>query len=287
MGFGIDLSNHTELETRTLIDQASQLVNMYCAVPSTPSRHDFRGGTVTGEQHRWPLPDLTFSDQTSRRVYPLHQPLRSITKFVVHFTNTYTVEVDPTNLYVNQTYSWAEVVSIAAIVSGVYPVGINFGLYTPVAEIDYTYGWQIPVTGEVLSATDSTHVYQAANQFWLASSTPKVYVNGVLQSTGYTTDFTEGTVTFTTALLDTDVVTLDYTTTLPSGIAMATGHLAATFMSEGDLIAKGMGNLASIRVEEVELRRFANNTTGTKAMIESLDPAVGIYLNDFLYMTVR
>lgn len=286
MAFGTDLTGHTDLEIRSVIDQASQLVNSYCAVPVTPARHDFRGGTVSGEQHRWVLPDLTFTDMRGRRVYPLHRPVQAITSFKVKFTNTYQVTVDPANLYVNEVEGWAEVVSIAAIVSGVYPVGINFGLYTPVAEIDYTYGWQFPVIGEVLSPTDDTVVYQAANQFWAAGATVAVRVNGTTV-TNYTTDSTEGTVTFATALDDTDLVVLDYTYTLPPPIAMATGHLAATFLNEGDLVAKGLGNLSSIRVEEIELRRTYRPETRTSALLETIDPAVAMYLADYQYMTVR
>jgi hypothetical protein len=287
MGFGIDMSNHTELEIRSVINQASNLVNSYCAVPLLPNHHDFRGGTVVKEQHRWPLPALNFTSQTSRRVYALHQPIKEVTSFSVNFTNTYKVTVDPVNLYVNRIESWAEVVSIAAIISGVYPVGINFGLYTPIAEMDYTYGWEFPVVKEYLSPTDSTIVYQAANQFWLVGSTPQVYVNNALQTTGYTCNFNEGTVTFGTALNDADEVTVSYISTLPEAIAMATGHLTATFMAEADLIGKGMGNLSSIKVEEVELRRFAGHTTGTRAMVDSIDPAVGTYLSDFIYLTAR
>ena len=285
MAFGTDLTGHTDLEIRSVIDQASQLINTYCAVPTTPYRHDFRGGSVTKEQHRWQLPDLTMTDMRGRRVYPYHSPVREITGFRVKFTNTYQVTVDPANLYVNQTENWAEVVSIAAVISGVYPVGINFGLYTPIAEIDYTYGWQFPVVGEILSPLDATIVYQATNQFWLFGAPVTVRVNDVVVTT-YTYDIVEGTVTFNAMLDDSDRVTLDYTYTLPAPIALACGHLTATFLNEGDLVGKGLGNLASIRVEEVELRRTYRPDT-TQGLIQTIDPAVAIYLSDYLYLSVR
>lgn len=288
MGMGNDTSTVSDITLRSLIDQAAQLVNSYCAVPATPQRHDFRGGAVVGEQHRWPLPEMTFSNQSSRRVYPFHQPLRAITNFTVKFTNTYSVNVDPANLYVNATESWAEVVSIAAIVSGVYPVGINFGLYTPVAEVSYTYGWRYAVTSELLQATSGAFtVYQAPNQFWATDVVPVVRVNGSIVGTGFTLDYTEGTVTFSPAKITTDVVTLDYTYTMPSAIAWATAMLTSKLLAESDLIAKGMGNLASIRVEEVELRRTYRPEGGTRALVESMDPVAATYLSDFLYMTVR
>jgi hypothetical protein len=287
MGLGNDLTDVNDLRLRSVIDQASQLVNTYCAVPASPNRHDFRGGTIVGEQHRWPLPTMNFTDQTSRRVYPYHQPLRTITSFAVKFTNTYQVAIDPANLYVDSGAGWAEVVSIAAIVSGVYPVGINFGLYTPIAEVSYTYGWQYPTTGEVLSPTDSSKVFQAQNQFWLVGSTPAVYLNGALQSSGYTADFTEGTVTFATAPTASQTVTLDYTYRLPSAIAVATGLLTARLLSESDLVAAGLGSLNSLRVEEVELRRSYRGGSQTASPIASIDPIAAAYLDSFVYMTVR
>lgn len=229
---------------------------------------------------------MTFTDQTSRRVYPLHAPLRSITRFAVKFTNTYQVAVDPVNIYINTLENWAEVVSIAAIISGVYPVGINFGLYTPIVEMDYTYGWQFPIVGEEPGVSTSSDTFQAANQFWVTTITPVVYIDGTPQTSGFTLNYTEGTVTFTTPPTANQVVTLDYTHRLPPGIAMATGHLTATFLNEGDLVAKGLGNLSSIRVEEIELRRTYRPDT-TQGLIQTIDPAVAIYLSDYITMTVR
>lgn len=51
MGFGVDLSVFEEVEVRNILARASARVNTYCAVPNLPQPHDFRGGTVTGEQH--------------------------------------------------------------------------------------------------------------------------------------------------------------------------------------------------------------------------------------------
>lgn len=289
MNLGNDLSGLSDVQLRSTIDAASQMANAYCAVPIQPNRHDFRGGTVVAEQHRWPLPDLTMTAQSGRRVYPLHSPIKQLTSFIVKFTNLYQVEVDPSNIYVDHITGWAEVVSIAAIVSGVYPVGINFGLYTPVAEIGYTYGWSFPTLGEVLSPTDATVVYQAANQFWDTTVTPVVYKNGVPQTltTDYTVNSTEGTVTFTTGLLDEDVVTLDYAFTLPSAIAWATALLTSRLLAEADLVAKGLGNLASLRVEEVELRRTISSRLTSQTSVSNIDPIAASYLDDFIYTTVR
>jgi hypothetical protein len=285
MGFGVDLSDRTDLQIQSALERATQSVNTYCAVPVTPAQHDFRGGTVVAEQHRWPIPDLSWTNAGTRRVYPLHAPVKTINSFVVKFTNSYQVVVDPSNLYVNKIGNWAEVVAIAAVVSGVYPVGINFGLYTPIVELGYDYGWEFSTTERVYPS-DSTVVYQAANQFWLEGSTPSVTVNGSTQSATY--DFTEGTVTFVTSLDDSDVVQLDYTYTLPSAIAQATGHLAAAAINESLLVEKGLGNLASIRVEEVELRRsYYPTQANTRTYVETVAPAAAAYLADFTYVTVR
>lgn len=291
MGFGAEVTEYTDLEIRSYLTRAAAAAHSYCSVPMTPAQHDFRGGTVTGEKHRWNFADPLSapSDLRGRRVYPYHQPLKEITRFRVQFTNTYEVEIDPSNIYINDSENWAEIVAIAGVVSGVYPVGINFGLFTPVAIIDYTYGWEFEVVDEILAPTDATIVYQAANQFWL-NDTVEVKVDGVVEIPA-SVDPVEGTVTLSTMQAADAVVTLSYTYTLPSAIPAATGHLATSFIHEAELDAKGLGNLASLRVEEVELRRTYRPTQGAegggRSHIQSMDPVAAAYLDSFIYFTVR
>jgi hypothetical protein len=287
-GFGSDLTDLTDIQLSNILTTASTLVNVHCSVPMTPAAHDFRGGTVTNEQHLWMLPDVTFMDKRSRRIYPLHEPVATITSFVVKFTNTYQITIDPANIYVNSVQNWAEIVSIAAIVSGVYPVGINFGLYTPVAEVSYTYGWNYQVVGEILDLED-VGTYAADNQFWKASPAPVIYKNGAVQSSGFTIDLTEGTVEFAVAPDGTDIITADYVHPLPPAIAEATAIVATRATTESQLVAAGLGGLNEITIEEMTLRRSASRGGGsTVSMAVNLfDTYTAALLEPYNYTTVR
>jgi hypothetical protein len=251
-GFGVDVTEIEDAELRSILARASALVDVYCAIPTIPQRYSFRGGTVVGEQHPWVLgTEVTW---TTRRVYPVQGPINAITSFVVKFTNTYQVTIDPANLYINKSQGWAEVVSLAAVVTGMYPVGINFGLYTPVAEINYSYGWTFPVTSDRLYPVDG-NTFQGTRGSWASSPAPAVYVDGALQSSGYTVDLEEGEVTFTAAQAATAKVTANYTYTLPDAISEATGIIATAAIGERALAAIGMAGLNSFKVAEVAFAR--------------------------------
>lgn len=287
-GFGIDLTGVEDVELRSTIQRASAIVNAYCAVPMQPTQYDFRGGSITGEQMPWRLGnpyEATTIALGSRRVFPKHRPIRTITSFVVKFTNTYSVTIDPSDIYINSDQGWAEVVSLASVVSGVYPVGINFGLYTPVAEVSYTYGWRFAVTSEWLEPTDAG-VYRAVNGSWATSPAPVIYKNGAVQSSGYTVDSVEGTVTFAVLLDDDDVVTASYTYTLPSAIAEATALITAHLLGERELEQRGMAGVALLSVAEVEIRR-PTSSVGGRTVASEIEPEVAALLAPFIYVTVR
>lgn len=289
MGFGIDLADVEDVDLRQIIARATALVNAYCAVPMLPANHDFRGGSIASEQHNWKLPDLTITSAGgTRRVYMYHQPVQTITDFKVKFTNTYEVSIDPANLYINKNEGWAEVVSLAAVVSGIYPVGINFGLYTPVAEISYTYGWNLSSTGEYLEPTDAG-TYRSSNCWWASTTLPKIYKNGVEESAAnYTVDYNEGTVTFSSLLAATDTVTADYRYKLPSPIAEATGFVVAHLLGERDLQLKGMAGIGRLRVAEVELWREGTGARGgPTAVTDEIEPEIGALLAPYVYHSVR
>jgi hypothetical protein len=250
-----------------------------------PSRHDFRGGSITAEQHTWRLadPDFTTSNNLgARRVWANHKPLQTVTDFKVKFTNTYEVSIDPANLYVNHIEGWAEVVSLAAIVTGIYPVGINFGLYTPIAEVSYTYGYDFESTGEYLEPTDAG-VYRSANCWWNSAHVPKVYRDGVLQSSGYTINYDEGTVIFT-SLAGSDV-TADYHYKMPSAVGEATGLIVSQIFGERDLVRRGMSGIGLMRVAEVEMRRAMVTSHG--AVVQGITPEAMALLDAYVFRTVR
>lgn len=284
MGFGIDLDGVEDVELYRHIVSASAGVNAYCAVPRLPSEHSFAGGTVIGEQHRWTLGTDTIHG--TRRVYPYHRPIREALALRIRLTNQLSVGIGANDLFVNKSEGYVEVISLAAVTFGIFPVGIvpNLGLLVPVAELDYTYGYEFAVTGDPLFGTDG-FTFQASHGYIDAASLT-LYVDGTEVTTGFTIQAAEGAVVFD-ALQDTDsLVTADYTYTLPSEIESATGMIVADQLSERSLVSKGLGGLAGIRMAEIELRRSLRGTTVEQALSVSIPDAAQLLLEGYRFRSV-
>ena len=206
MGFGIDTSELNDAELLSLINQATAVVNAYCNVPRIPQMHDFRGGTITNEAHTWRYP-VNSLDIGQRRQYLYHWPILAISQFRIYVTNTQFIEIAPTELLINNTERYFEIVSLAITSFGLFNALIvpNVYLASPLAKTSYTYGWDFEVTDEYLSCTDG-QTWRAQNQFWFTDETraPVVKKNGTIVTTGYTVDATEGTVVLNENLLATD-----------------------------------------------------------------------------------
>jgi len=281
-GFGVDVSDIEDAELRSVLARASALVDVYCAIPTIPQRYSFRGGTVVGEQHPWTLgTEVTW---TTRRIYPNQGPIRTVSSFVVKFTNTYQVTIAPSDLYINKSQGWAEVVSLAAVVTGMYPVGINFGLYTPVAEVDYTYGWEFPVEGDRLYAVDG-NTFQATRGSWTTDPEPIIYVDGAVQTADFTIDYEEGEVTFDDPQTATAKITADYTYTLPDPISEATGLIATASLGERHLAAIGMSGLSSFKVAEVAFARSNRGVFGLE-QASTIPPAAASLLDPYAFRSI-
>jgi hypothetical protein len=80
-------------------------------------------------------------------------------------------------------------------------------------------------------------------------------------------------------------VTVDYNHPVPSPVAEATGIIATSFLSDSDLIAKGLGNLAEISVEEVRLRRDSRRT-GSFVVADAVPDTAKALLNGYQFVTV-
>lgn len=250
-GYGNDLSGIDDAELNAILVRSSAAVNGYCAAPTLPQPHDFRGGTIIGEQHTWVLGSELVP--ATRRYRPWHQPVDEVEAFRINVTEGQFIDIDPDDMFVNNSAGWVEIVALTLGV-GVFPIVANLTMTTPVAEMDYTYTRRFTVTGERLVDTDG-QTFRAENQFWLADPAPVVKKNGVIQTVDFTLDPIEGAVIFSSNLAVGDVVTLDYTYSLPPQIAEATGIIASAFLSEKALTMKGMAGLLEIQVNEVRLRR--------------------------------
>lgn len=285
MGFGIDLTDLEDVELASILERASTLVDAYCTVPRWPAPHSFFGGSVASEQHDWTLPESAL-EGSRRRVWPYHWPIKAITDFRVRVTNTQYVQIAPTEIFINNASRYIEVVSLAFTGVGLFGALIpSIGLMRPVCEISYSYGWHFTASGETLYATDA-RTYRAQSQYWDATVTAKVYVNGVEANVNdYTIDRTEGTVTFDTQLAATDVVTADYDFNLPWEIRDGVGHIATYLLSNREVQGRGMGGLQSLKVGEVSIVTPSQRLTA--ADIPILVPQASWLLDGFRFMTVR
>lgn len=284
MGFGVDLDEDVieDVELASTLRRASALVDAYCAAPQIPQPHSFAGGAITGEQHKWSVGTDTRAG--SRRVYVYHRPIKHVDNFAIKVTNTIKVTVGPSDIYINNSEGYIELVSLAAVTYGIYPIGIipNLGLHTPVVELDYEYGYEAAVTSESLYATDGL-TYRTGNGF-LKPSAVSVYNNGTAVTSGFSIDHEDGSVLF--ASPPSGVVTANYTYLVPRAIAQATGEIAADMLAERALAEKGMRRLAAITMAEIELRRTLQGTNVSTDITSFLPQSAIVLLEPYRFRSV-
>ena len=282
MAFGTDVSELSDLELESLCAQASMMVDVYCNASRIPQQHDFKGGAITGEEHSWRYPFGPF-DIGQRRLYPYHWPILSIERFRIYVTRTQFVEIAPTELVINNTERFMEVVSLALTSSGLFNALIvpNVGLATPKCIVDYHYGWEnLSSTDEVILPTDA-RLWRAENQFWYATPAPEVKMDGTVQTTGYTVDLNEGTVVFDTEPDADAIVSVSYHYRLPREVMFATGRIAADLHGEAELAAKGMTHLNQIALGEMKLVRTAPRAGFDASDLAVFSPQAARYLSAY------
>ena len=251
-----------------------------------PQRHDFRGGTSTHEQHPWRLGTDYYVG--NRRVYFWHKPLREITELKIRVTNTMSVTLGPADLFINNAEGYVEVTSLAAVSFGIYPVGFvpNLGLYVPVAELTYTYGWEFTEVDEPLDSFDAS-AYMSSHMAWAADPAPEIKKNGtVMASSDYTIDYVQGTVTMTSVPTATDRFTASYTYSLPDAIQEATGIIVTSQLGERSLANKGLTGLSSLKVAEVAFSRPMNRAGTDDNQSFVIPPAAQQLLSPYRFHSV-
>lgn len=261
MGFGVDLTEVEDFELRSVLTRASDRVNAICAAPGLPQPHDFRGGTITDEDHIWRMGDGV-SQESQRSIYLWHYPIRTVTDLRIVLTNTQGVVFSPGELVVFDRT--VEIVSLAMTSAGLFGAFVvpEIGLSKPRVRASYTYGYSIQMVGQTLDATDGL-TYRGADQWWDLAEDVVVYKDDVEVTSGYTIDYNEGTVTFDDPQGPDAHITVSYTTKLPRAVATATGILAAESIGDSEMRARGMSGLRHIRVGEIELDKVDQMRGGT------------------------
>lgn len=287
MGTGIDLTGVTDAELLTVLARSSAMVDSYCCVPLLPQKFDFRGGTMTGEQHEWRAD--AYDRPQPYRFWPWAKPVQTVTEFRIYSTPNIYTAVAPEDMFINNSGGWIEISSLVLTQYGVFGAGVVnalIGMYFPVAQCSYTYGWSFPVVDEVLAASTDLKVYSATSQFW-TSATVEVKKNGVVVTTGFTIDRTEGRITFGSAQGASDVITASYTYSLPWQIAQATALIAADDFGERSMRARGMSGVDTLQVGEITIRRSAAHARAATATETAISPRTEALLSTFVFRTVR
>ena len=267
-GFGQALPDGFTLsQLRTTLARAQSQVDRYCNVPKQPTPFNWRGGTMTDEQHQWKIINPLAYGPGARRVYLNCGPVKTVTDFHLDLGKTYMVAINPANdIYINKMEQYVELVAINPTIAGFYPLAVNLGLYNPLARISYTYGWTFPVSGDVLEA-ESPSQFSATYGNWDAAIPPVVYLNNVIESSAnYAVDYDDGTITFSSANEPTvsETVTCDYTYLAPDPVVQAIGITATSLIGLSRMAQRGMTGLQSIRVAEVALTALQPSQLVTK-----------------------
>jgi hypothetical protein len=264
-GYGV-ADTGTALSLRNKLVQASAQVDAFCGGSLLPDKHDFRGGTVTDEQHVWKPPTQLLNEPGARRIFLAHRPIRTLTAFSIQYTNSYEIVLQPSDLMVNTTAGFVEIVASQPTIIGYPPLGFWFGLYQPFTLTSYTYGWQFAVSDDPLEAV-STGVFMASHGSWLAGAAVTVKIDGTTEaSANYVYNTDDGTVTFDPGEEPTpdQVVTASYVYTLPSAFETATAIIATDMLGQSRIAQRGMIGLQSIKVAEVAITQMSPNQTVTR-----------------------
>ena len=285
MGFGIDLEGVEDIELASILARAQSIAEGYCAVPMLPKPHSFLGGVIpveSPEQHFWRLPESDF-DMGSRRVYPYHWPIKSVEQFRIKMTNTQYVSIGPSELFINNSERYIEVISLAFTGVGLFGAILpTLGLMRPVSETAYTYGYEFEMVGERIYATDA-RTYRAQNQHWIAD-TVTVRVDGAVVTTGFALDLVEGTVIFDTSpgLVSVEV---DYSYKLPFQIRDGISLIATHLLGEREQQARGMTGVKTLKVGEVTVTNADDKVTSEN--LAYIEPEAAWLLDGFKFITVR
>lgn len=275
---GVDLEGLDDVELQTLLMSASATVDRYCAAPQS---YSFRGGLITDEVYAWD-PGYSAYVSAQRRFYLRATPVKAVSALSIYLSNDDYVAFTSPDYFVTP-YS-VEVINFTpySIVGAMVVPG--FGLPRPMARISYTYGYEFTSTDEWLQPTDAW-TFTAQNQFW-DDSDVTVTVDGATTTTGFTLDREEGAVIFDSA--QTGEVRATYGYSLPFEIARATALTAAEDLNERDLVAKGLGNLNSLKVGEISMSRTLQRAGTTNSATKmSLPAEAAQLLSGYVFNTVR
>lgn len=285
--------------TRTII-RAEALIDAYVGFDTRYGGFEPHSGWI----------QQAFDEKTLRVSVPnFPVPVRSIDRYRIQVSNMtstgdgFFAEISPGDCVINVFGGYIEIVPLQAVTYSLTPFMLGLGLRPPLVVLDYESGFYIPSFGEVLENTNGDlTTYRAQRGFWATSYTVAphlkplqlppvpsvVYVNGVVQNSGaYTSDTTEGVVTFTGALAPGSTVTCDYTYTIPDPIREATIMQVTSMLAQRNLNLQGLGGIEVARSRDQQIKRHIRTSSGSSAKDEpAIDPGAMQLLEPYTYIPI-
>jgi hypothetical protein len=177
--------------------------------------------------------------------------------------------INPGDVAYNLFDRYIEIVPLQSITYAMTPVLVQLGLNPSLVLLDYEAGFYLPFWGEVLINGGDNRTYYAARGFWALSYTqaqsiqpqivppipPTVYANGITVSTGVSWNATEGSITFAAERAPADVVSLDYTATIPDVVRDACIDQVSYLLGQRALNKAGMSGVDYIRSGVQQIKR--------------------------------
>jgi len=217
-------------------------------------------------------------DFNTRQIrFPSHPvPIQAVNRYRIQVSNLSTdgsgffATINPVDAVIAPYAGYVEIVPLQAITYSLSPVILQLGLRNPLIQMDCFTSFYNAIFGETLINTGDNLNYQALRGFWastylaakhiqpnqLPAVPPVVYVNGSLQSSGYTVNYTEGRVTFGSSQSGTAVVTADYTATIPDAAREACVRQVSHLLEERALKKQGLGGLDMARSADQQVQRI-------------------------------
>lgn len=199
----------------------------------------------------WPAPVINVQALTLQQAIPVPNSGLLATSLI------------PSNVMVQNDVGWLSVISFQALNSTSIPTGYYPGVNFPAPSLifDYQTSWAFPVTGETLTMLDDQVTFQSLHPFWLASYPasvnvspyisppvpPVIFVNGTATTLGYTVNYAEGQVVFSTPQTN-NVITANYAYSTPDPVREATRLLVFQSLSEQNPNLAGVAGFGSINL---------------------------------------
>lgn len=256
----------TPIQLAQTISRAESGVDAYIGF-NLLAPNGFAPGTIGVVQHG-------FDFATRRLRFPSPPvPVRNLKQIRILISQTGTSGVPqyanilPGEVAINNWQGYCEIVALTLTYSTAGVVW-SLGLEPPIATWDVETGYYLPVYADTLYDSGNGLLFLSTRAFWAATydlpqslqplTLPPVpaniYINGVLQTTGYTVNYTAGTVTFTASQTG-NTITADYTATIPALVAEATMEQVTYLLIQRNLNMIGVGGLEQVRNGQQFARR--------------------------------